>query len=84
MHDGSISTLEDVIDHYAAGGRTIAGGPMAGVGYDNPAKDKLIRGFRITRQNRADLVAFLKSLTDEKLLRDPQYADPWPLSAKLP
>lgn len=27
MHDGSIATLDEVIDHYAAGGRTIAAGP---------------------------------------------------------
>ena len=27
MHDGSVTTLEDAIDHYAAGGRTIDGGP---------------------------------------------------------
>jgi cytochrome c peroxidase len=65
MHDGSIATLEDVIDHYAAGGRDI------------PGKDKLVHGFKITKQNRADLVAFLKSLTDPSLLEDPRYTDPW-------
>jgi len=32
----------------------------------------------MTQQNRADLVAFLKSLTDEGLLHDPAYSDPWP------
>ena len=32
MHDGSIATLEQVVDHYAAGGRTIETGPYAGVG----------------------------------------------------
>jgi cytochrome c peroxidase len=78
MHDGSISTLEEVLEHYAAGGRTIATGPLAGIGLDNPAKDKLVHGFRMTPQNRADLVAFLKSLTNEQLLRDPRYGDPWP------
>jgi cytochrome c peroxidase len=30
MHDGSVATLEDAIDHYAAGGRTIAAGEYAG------------------------------------------------------
>ena len=38
MHDGSVATLEDAIDHYAAGGRTIADGPYQGVGRDNPNK----------------------------------------------
>jgi cytochrome c peroxidase len=38
MHDGSLATLEDVLAHYAAGGRTIASGPHQGVGHDNPNK----------------------------------------------
>ena len=29
MHDGSVATLDEVIDHYAAGGRTIADGPAS-------------------------------------------------------
>jgi cytochrome c peroxidase len=36
MHDGGVATLDAVIDHYTAGGRTIATGPEAGVGSDNP------------------------------------------------
>jgi cytochrome c peroxidase len=78
MHDGSIRTLEEVVDHYAAGGRTIGGGPFAGVGHDNPAKDKLVHGFSMTPRNRADLVAFLVSLTDEGVTHDEKLADPWP------
>ena len=59
MHDGSIATLGEVVDHYSAGGRTIESGPLAGVGRDNPAKDRLVHGFPMTPQNRADLIAFL-------------------------
>lgn len=77
MHDGSIATLEDVLDHYAAGGRTVTASPLAGVGHDNPLKDKLIHGFRMTPRNRADLVAFLNSLTDDALLHSPEFSDPW-------
>jgi len=77
MHDGSIPTLEEVVDYYAAGGRTIRGGPFAGVGRDNPAKDPLIHGFFMTPRNRADLVAFLASLTDKGVTRDERFADPW-------
>jgi cytochrome c peroxidase len=77
MHDGSIATLEAVIDHYAAGGRTIDFGPHAGIGHDNPNKDHLIAGFQLSREDRADLVAFLESLTDEAVLRDPRFATPW-------
>jgi cytochrome c peroxidase len=66
MHDGSIGTLEEVLEHYAAGGRA----------HGNPGRDPLIRGFYLTAQNRADLVEFLKSLTDEGLLHDPRFRDP--------
>lgn len=77
MHDGSIATLDEVIDHYAAGGRTITGGPNAGVGRDNPLKSSFVPGFEISAQERADLIAFLQSLTDEQFLRDPRYSNPW-------
>jgi len=77
MHDGSIATLGEVVDHYAAGGRTIERGPWAGVGRENPGKDALVRGFAMTARNRADLVAFLESLTDEGVIRDPRLGDPW-------
>jgi cytochrome c peroxidase len=78
MHDGSIATLEEVLDHYAAGGRTISTGPFAGRGHDNPHKDARINGVGLTAQNRADLIAFLRSLTDTELTRDPRFSDPWP------
>jgi cytochrome c peroxidase len=77
MHDGSIPTLEGVVDHYAAGGRRIAAGPMAGNGHDNPNKDHLVGGFSLSVQDRADLIEFLKSLTDDQVIRDPRFANPW-------
>ncbi|MFO0664156.1 MAG: di-heme enzyme [Polyangiaceae bacterium] len=76
MHDGSIATLEEVIDHYAAGGRTIVSGPHAGNGSQNPLKDPLVRGFTISSAERSDLVAFLKSLTDEAFLTDRRFSPP--------
>src|SRR5262249_9088993 len=76
MHDGSIVTLGEVIDHYAAGGRSIESGPNAGVGSDSPLKDKFLVGFILTPAERADLIAFLESLTDESFLTDQRFADP--------
>lgn len=81
MHDGSIETLDGVLDHYAAGGRTIQSGPHAGVGRNNPLKSSFIPGFALTAQDRSDLIAFLNSLTDEQFLRDPRFSNPW-LAAK--
>lgn len=77
MHDGSLATLEDVIDFYAAGGRFITEGPLAGDGRLNPFKDPFINGFTLDAQEREDLLAFLHSLTDEEFLNDPALADPF-------
>jgi cytochrome c peroxidase len=77
MHDGSIATLEEVLDHYEAGGRTIASGPNAGIGSANPRKDPVIQRLSLTAEQRADLIAFLKSLTDEELLHDPALSSPF-------
>ena len=77
MHDGSVETLEEVLDIYAAGGRDIAEGePWAGDGRANPHKSGLISGFEMSDQDRADVVAFLTSLTDESFLADPRFGDP--------
>jgi cytochrome c peroxidase len=77
MHDGSIATLSEVLDHYAAGGRTISDGPEAGIGSANPFKSNFVRGFRMTDDERADLIAFFESLTDSAFLANPRQADPW-------
>lgn len=78
MHDGSIATLSEVLDHYAAGGRTIADGPNQGDGSRSPLKSNLIRGFKLSEDERADVLAFLESLTDEEFLSDERFSNPWP------
>ncbi len=77
MHDGSIATLSEVLDHYAAAGRTITDGPNAGVGSASPLKSALVIGFTLTAEERADVLAFLESLTDEAFVTEPRFADPW-------
>lgn len=77
MHDGSVATLEEAVDHYASGGRTIADGPLAGVGSESPRKSPLVRPFTITTQEREDVVAFLRSLTDVAFVEDPRFSDPF-------
>lgn len=52
MHDGSISTLEEVIAHYESGGKT----------HEN--KSQFITGFQLSSQEKTDLINFLNSLTD--------------------
>ena len=77
MHDGSIETLEEVLDHYARGGRLIEDGPYAGDGRDNPNKNSLLNGFAMTEQEKQDMLAFLRALTDEDLITNPAYSDPF-------
>ena len=76
MHDGAIATLEDVIDHYAAAGRTILTGPDAGVGSENPLKSPFIKGFSLSTTEKQDLLAFLQSLTDETFISNPALSNP--------
>ena len=48
MHDGSLATLEDVVEHYNKGG------------VPNPQLDESIFKLDLTPQEKADLIAFLK------------------------
>lgn len=51
MHDGSIATLEGVIEHYDAGG------------LDRPSRSELIGPLGLEAEEKSDLIAFLKTLT---------------------
>jgi cytochrome c peroxidase len=55
MHDGSMATLWDVVDHYNKGGEA------------NPYLDGGIEPLGLTPREEDQLVAFLFSLTDERL-----------------
>jgi len=70
MHDGRFETLEEVIDHYNSG---IKLSPSV-----NPAiADTEENGLFLTEQDKQDLVAFLKTLTDEVLMTNSDYSDPF-------
>ena len=68
MHDGSVATLAEVIDIYAAGGRNIEQGLYQGDGRANPMKSQFIKGFELTPEEKQDLLAFLDTLTDQEFL----------------
>lgn len=76
MHDGSIATLEEVLDFYAAGGRHIADGVFQGDGRKHPLKSQFVRGFEMSEQEKSDLLAFLTSLTDHRFLTNPDHSAP--------
>jgi cytochrome c peroxidase len=53
MHDGSLATLEDVVEHYDKGGTP------------NPSLDIDIKKLGLTAQEKKDVVAFMKALSGE-------------------
>src|SRR5215831_1779139 len=53
MHDGSVATLEAVMDHYANGGEI------------RPSLSELMKPTGLSPQEKSDLVAFMKTLTSE-------------------
>lgn len=61
MHNGSIDSLDEVVQFYADG----AGRPRGVAGVD-----PLLKGFELSAAEKADLVAFLQALTDESALPD--------------
>lgn len=61
MHDGSISSLEAVIEHYNTGGAA------------HFNKSELIKPLGLSDREQADLVAFLRSLTDEEFTINPNF-----------
>ena len=82
MHDGSVATLEEVVALFAEGGQHIATGALAGDGRASPLKSRLVRARDLSAQERADLVAFLKTLTDPAFLTDPTLSDPFQEGAR--
>jgi cytochrome c peroxidase len=83
MHDGSVDTLEAVLDIFIAGGRHVTEGPHAGDGRRSPLKSPLVTGVPdATEAERADLVAFLRALTG--IRQDPAPSAPTsPFQARL-
>ncbi len=77
MHDGSIATLEDVIAHYERGGRLLENGQNSGDGKLNPYKSEFVIGFEITEAERAELLAFLHSLSDDTVRSNSRWSDPF-------
>ena len=53
MHDGSMATLQEVIEHYDTGG------------LPHPNKSGLLKPLNLTAQEKQDLVNFLKALSDQ-------------------
>ncbi|RJG42801.1 cytochrome c peroxidase [Motilimonas pumila] len=76
MHDGSMATLRQVMEHYRQGGSQNLQG-VAGDGRDHPNKSHLVQGFEASEQELDQVISFLDSLSDPDLLYHPRFANPW-------
>lgn len=63
MHDGSFPTLESVVEHYNQGGQ------------NHSNQSPLIQPLNLTAQEKSDLIAFLKSLTDWEFVNNPAFSE---------
>jgi cytochrome c peroxidase len=63
MHDGRMTSLQEVVDYYAKGAEK------------NPFLDEKIHALNLTAENKTDLVAFLESLTGEVSYTAPANSD---------
>ena len=72
MHDGSLATLEEVIEFYQRGG------------IDNPLKDRLLRPLQLTGADKRNLAAFLRSLTGDNAAELARTARREPINYPIP
>lgn len=63
MHDGSIKTLEEVIENYNQGGK------------GNYQQSELIKPLNLSKQDQMALVAFLNTLSDSNFLNNPVFKE---------
>lgn len=82
MHDGSVESLELVIDHYARHGRLIIEGKNKGYGRLSPLKEQIIDDIEISEKDKIALIEFLKTLTDDSILTNPRFSDPFVIQKK--
>lgn len=72
MHDGRFATLEDVVEHYSTGVKNHPNlSPQLKLPNGQP------RLLNLTPQDKAALVAFLKTLTDLTITSDVKYSNPF-------
>lgn len=68
MHDGRFGTLEAVLEHYTTG---IQDSPTL----DAQLKKKGTPGIALSPEEKAQLIAFLKTLTDKQFLGDKRFSE---------
>ncbi len=78
MHDGRFKTLMEVVDHYSDNVQHHANlNFRLGTLDDGAAGEMEVLRLKLTQTEKEALVAFLHTLTDEELLVDEKYSDPF-------
>ena len=72
MHDGRFATLDQVVEHYNSG---IQANPNLSPELKDANGNPKQMNLSVT--DKAALVAFLNTLTDQKLITDPKYSNPF-------
>ncbi len=70
MHDARFATLEEVVEFYNSG---VKRSPTVDPIMTKPGKEY---GLQLTQQEKDDLVAFLKTLTDTSYITNPAFTNP--------
>lgn len=70
MHNGQFTTLEEVVEHYNSG-------LQASATLDPALEQTRATGLFLDAQEKTDLVAFLKTLTDQTLINNAEYSNPF-------
>ena len=76
MHNGIFDSLDAVLDFYSRGGQKSDVDALAGDGTKKPFKSSYVTGFRLSLQEKKDVIEFLKSLTDLTFTQDQRYSEP--------
>ncbi len=63
MHDGSLATLQEVIDHYNSGGK------------QHINKSELVQPLNLSEDEKNDLIVFLHALTDASFINNPIFME---------
>ena len=69
MHDGRFQTLEEVIEHYNSGGHSSS--------TIDPLMKNVGEGLELSDEEKQALLAFLRTLTDEEFLNNPNFSNPF-------
>jgi len=75
MHDGSMQTLEEVIEHYSSGIKEHVNLSQTLRQITQPVNDQT-RGFLFSEDEKVQLLSFLHTLTDNDLRSKTEFSDP--------